>query len=641
MLVKICPTRGFIQTTLAFAMMSAIPVFAATCESLATLKLADTTITSAQQVAAGAFVPPGASAPPASVKNLPAFCRVQATLKPAKDSDIKVEVWLPLTGWNGKYRGHGNGGFAGQVLYPSMAVALTEGYATASTDTGHAGAAIDASWALGHPDKIIDFGWRAIHEMTLKAKAIIQAFYGEPAKKSYFSGCSNGGRQALMEAQRFPEDYDGIIAGAPANYWTSVFAAFIWNMQATQATPESYIGVKKIPAIARAVAEACDTNDGVKDGVLNDPRACHFDPKVLLCKQGDSDSCLTAPQVTALKKIYDGPVDSKGKQMFPGFLPGGEEGGGGWATWISMGPGKDWQGLFASGFFNNMIVSKEQIDLKTINVETAVKMASDQQAKTFDAVDPNLKPFMARGGKLIVYHGWSDAALPPQASVNYFNSVEATLGAPATASFMRLYMAPGVQHCAGGPGPNSFGQFAPAGDAQHDINQALEQWVEKGTAPDKLIATKNLTREQPDGAQTESSNAKPAKMTRPLCPYPQSAKYKGTGDTNDAANFECVKGKPEIVSLEDPSVSPPRPVHTPEPPYSKAARKKGVEGYVTLHATIGEDGMAYDITLVKSLEPSLDESAIETVKKWKFKPATRNGRPVTVEMNMEIGFRII
>jgi TonB family protein len=623
---------------LVFALLTflAVPAFAATCESLATLKLPDTTITSAQQVAAGAFVPPGASAPPASVKKLPAFCRVTATLKPARDSDIKVEVWLPLAGWNGKYRGHGNGGFAGQILYPSMAVAIAEGYATASTDTGHTGAPINASWALGHPDKIVDFGWRAIHEMTLKAKAIIQAFYGDTPKKSYFSGCSNGGRQALMEAQRFPEDYDGIIAGAPANYWTSVFAGFIWNMQATQATPESYIGVKKIPAIGKAVAEACDANDGVKDGVLNDPRACRFDPKVLLCKQGDSDSCLTAPQVTALKKIYDGPVDSKGKQMFPGFLPGGEEGGGGWATWISMGPGKDWQGLFASGFFNNMIVSKEPIDLKTIHVETAVKMASDQQAKTFDAVDPNLKPFMARGGKLIVYHGWSDAALPPQASVNYFNSVEATLGQSATASFMRLYMAPGVQHCAGGPGPNSFGQFAPAGDAQHDINQALEQWVEKGTAPDVIIATRNVS----GPSQDEDEPVKGKKMTRPLCPYPQSAKYKSTGDINDAANFECVKGKPEIVSLEDPSVSPPRAVHTPEPPYSKAARKNGVEGYVTLHATIGEDGMAHDITLVKSLEPSLDVNAIETVKKWKFKPATRNGQPVTVEMNMQLDFKI-
>lgn len=530
--IKRLTLLAFLPCALIFA---AVPAFAATCESLATLKLPDTTITSAQQVAAGAFVPPpGSAVPRALIQGLPAFCRVMATIKPAKDSDIKVEAWLPLTGWNGKYRGQGNGGFAGYVIYPSLAVALAEGYATASTDTGHAGNELDASWALGHPDKIVDFGWRAIHEMTVKAKAIILAFYGEPAKRSYFSACSNGGRQGLMEAQRFPEDYDGIIAGAPANYWTKVFATFIWDMQAMQASPASYIGAKKIPAIGKAVAAACDANDGVKDGVLNDPRECRFDPKALLCKEGDADSCLTAPQVAALKKIYDGPVDAKGKQMFPGFLPGGEEGGGGWVTWIGQSPGKDLQTRFASGFYTNMIASKGSLDLKTINVENAVKLADEQQGQTFNAIDPNLKPFMARGGKLIVYHGWSDAALPPMGAVNYYNSVEAALGTQATASFMRLFMAPGMQHCIGGPGANSFGQFAPAGDAQHDLYQALEQWVEKGTAPDKLIATKHVS---------EADPSRGVKMTRPLCPYQQSAKYKGTGDTNDAANFECVAGK--------------------------------------------------------------------------------------------------
>ncbi len=528
-----CPFKpAFLLCILLFA---AAPTFAATCQSLATLKLSDTTITSAQQVAAGAFVPPpGFAVSAALIKSLPAFCRIAATIKPAKDSDIKIEVWLPLTGWNGKYRGEGNGGFAGQIIYSRMAVAIAEGYATASTDTGHAANGLDARWALGHPDKIVDFGWRAIHEMTVKAKAIIQGYYGAAPKKSYFSACSNGGRQGLMEAQRFPADYDGIIAGAPANYWTKVFATFIWDIQAMQA-PGSYIGADKIPAIGKAVDAACDANDGVKDGVLNDPRECRFDPKVLLCKEGGADSCLTAPQVAALKKIYDGPVDSKGKQLFPGFLPGGEEGEGGWVTWIGNGPGKDLQTTFASGFYTNMIASKnnQPLDLKTIDLESAVKMADEQQGQTFNAIDPNLKAFMARGGKLIVYHGWSDAALPPLGAVNYYNSVEAALGAQATASFMRLFMAPGMQHCTGGPGANSFGQFAPAGDAQHDLSQALEQWVEKGTAPDKIVATKYV----------DDDHSKGVKFTRPLCPYPQSAKYKGTGDTNDAASFECVAGK--------------------------------------------------------------------------------------------------
>ncbi|HEY2113870.1 MAG TPA: tannase/feruloyl esterase family alpha/beta hydrolase, partial [Candidatus Angelobacter sp.] len=468
-----------------------VPGLAATCESLAALKLPDTTITSAQSVAAGAFVPPsGSGVPAASAKDLPAFCRVTATIKPAKNSDIKMEVWLPLTGWNGKYRGQGNGGFAGSIFYPGLATAVSAGYASAGTDTGHSGSPVNSSWALDHPDKIVDFGWRAIHEMTVKAKSIIQAFYGDAPKKSYFSACSNGGRQGLMEAQRFPEDYDGIIAGAPANYWTKVFATFIWDIQAMQAEPGSYIGANKIPAIAQAVTAACDANDGVKDGLLNDPRECHFDPKVLLCQQGDSDSCLTAPQVAALKKIYDGPVDAKGRQIFPGFLPGGEDGEGGWATWIGHAPGRDLQTVFAGGFYSHMISTKEPVDLKTINVETAVKLADDQQGQTFNAIDPDLKTFARRGGKLIIYHGWSDAALPPVGSINYYNSVEQALGPGKPELFMRLFMVPGMQHCGGGPGANSFGQFAAAGDADHDLSLALERWVEKGIAPDKLIATK-------------------------------------------------------------------------------------------------------------------------------------------------------
>ena len=612
---------------LAFAFFAA-PSFAATCESLATLKLPDTTITSAQEVAAGAFIPPGVTAPPASTKDLPAFCRVMATLQPAKDSDIKIEVWLPLTGWNGKYRGQGNGGFAGQIIYPELAIAISEGYATASTDTGHAGSPVDASWALGHPDKIVDFGWRAIHEMTVKAKAIIQAFYGEAPKKSYFSACSNGGRQGLMEAQRFPEDYDGIIAGAPANYWTKVFATFIWDIQAMQKEPASYIGAKKIPAIAKAVAAACDANDGVKDGVLNDPRECHFNPQVMLCKEGDADSCLTAPQVAALKKIYDGPVNAQGKQMFPGFLPGGEEGGGGWVTWIGQAPGKDLQTIFAGGFYTNMISSKEPVDLLKINVEEAVAMADSQQGQTFNAIDPDLKPFAKRGGKLIVYHGWSDAALPPQASINYFNSVETALG-PGKSLFMRLFMVPGMQHCAGGPGANSFGQFTPAGDADHDLNQALERWVEKGIAPDKLIATKFV----------DDNPKKGVAMTRPLCAYPASAKYKGTGDTNDAASFEC-QDSGVLQSSKDPSVKSPRPLHTPEPMYSKTARHKKIQGIVKLSVVVEADGRIRTATVLQSLEPSLDANAIEAVKNWKFAPATKDGRPVAVQMTLEIDFRL-
>lgn len=597
------------------------------CESLSTLKLPDTTITAAQQVAAGQFVPPGASAPPASVKNLPAFCRVQATIKPAKDSDIKIEIWLPLNGWNGKYRGLGNGGFAGNIDYPGLATAIFGGYASASTNTGHTGSPVDATWALGHPDKIVDFGWRAIHEMTVKAKAIIQAFYGDAPKHSYFLGCSNGGRQGLMEAQRFPEDYDGILAGAPANYWTQVFATFLHDIQATEATPDSYIGGDKIPVIAKAVNAACDAADGSQDGVLNNPLACRFDPAVLQCKGADAPDCLTAAQVVALKKIYAGPRDAHGKQMFPPFLPGGEEGPGGWVTWIGMGPGKDLQYAFASGFFTNMISSKEAVDVKTVNIEAALKLADEQQGQSFNAVNPNLKPFASHGGKLIVYHGWSDAALPPQGAIKYWTAVQDALGVPETADFMRLYMVPGMQHCAGGPGATSFGQFGPPGDPQHDVRAALEQWVEKGLAPRQIIATKSLSADHSQNVDV---------MTRPLCPYPQSVQYVDKGG-NDA--FVC-DGRPPGVFAVGGSIKGPKPLNTPEPQYSDSARKARIQGTVRVNVIVGADGRVQDAVVVKSLDLSLDANAIETIKTWTFVPGTKDGKPVSVQVPIEFSFHL-
>lgn len=513
--------------------------FDRSCEGLSTLKLPDTTITSAQSVAAGGFTPPnpGNQPVPPIFKNLPAFCRVTAEVKPTTDSDIKLEVWMPQADFNGNFRGEGNGGFAGSINYQSMADALNHGYATASTDTGHSASAVDGSWALGHPEKITDFGYRAIHEMTIKSKAIVQAFYGQGPRHSFFAGCSNGGRQGLMEAQRFPTDYDGILSGAPANYWTKVFSAFIWDIQALQSDPESYISSKKIPAIAAAVLAACDANDGVKDGVLNEPGSCHFDPNSMACKGGDSDSCLMPKQAEALKKVYAGPHDASGKQLFPGFEPGGEVGPGGWVTWIT-GPdsGKDWQAVFAEGFFKNMITSSQPLDFKTVKIQDAIKLAEEQQAHTFNADNPDLAAFAKRGGKLIIYHGWSDAALPPVATIQYLESVEKTLGKKTAGNSVRLYMAPGVQHCAGGPGPDSFGQLgrAAAHDPDHDIRLALESWVEKGTAPDKIIAAKFVNAE----------NGSPhATMTRPLCPYPEIAKYKGNGDDKDAANFVCAMAK--------------------------------------------------------------------------------------------------
>ncbi|HXF38688.1 MAG TPA: tannase/feruloyl esterase family alpha/beta hydrolase [Blastocatellia bacterium] len=508
------------------------PASAQTCEKLAGLKLTNTTITSAQPVNAGAFAPPTGIATP--FKELPAFCRVTGVIKPTADSDIKFEVWMPTSGWNGKFQGIGNGGFAGSISYAGLAGAVARNYAAASTDTGHATS--DASWALGHPEKIVDYGHRAVHEMTEKAKAIINAFYGNAPKRSYFASCSNGGRQALMEAQRYPNDYDGLIAGAPANQFTHILSGFAWNLQATLNDPASYITPAKLKAIETAALASCDARDGVTDGVLDDPTRCSFDPSVLLCKGTESDQCLTEKQIAALRKIYSGPRYSKG-QLIPGFVPGGETGPGGWSAWVTgSGQNRGLQFFFATETFKNMIYNDPKWDFKTFDLEKDSKLADEKLGSHLNAIDPNLKAFKARGGKLILYHGWSDAALPPVNTINYFQSVVAKMGQRDTSSFVRLFMVPGMQHCAGGPGPSSFGAFVSSAqsDAQHDMSVAIERWVEDGFAPDQVIASKR------QGLDPKS----PATRTRPLCPYPQVARYKGSGSTDDAANFVCIMEKP-------------------------------------------------------------------------------------------------
>jgi hypothetical protein len=507
------------------------------CEQLAQLALPNTKITLAQTIAAGAFAPPASMAPwlagdPYFYKKLPEFCRVLADDQPSTDSDIKIEVWIPTSGWNGKFRGQGNGGFAGEIDYRALGLAVLQGYASAATDTGHAAEGTNATWALGHPEKIIDFAYRAIHEMTVVGKATVKAFYGDAPRRAYFANCSNGGRQALMEAQRYPEDYDGILAGAPANYWTHLLSSALYDAQTTTSDPASYIPASKVPTIARAVNAACDAKDGVADGVLNDPRQCHFDPASLLCKAADSDACLTQPQVTALKKLYEGAHDSKGNEIFPGFLPGGEDGAAGWSLWITgQAPGKSLLFAFGGGFFSDMVYDKADWDYKKANLDEAAAASDKKLAAVLNATETNLKPFESRGGKLIIYHGWNDAAISALNSINYYESVRNKMGKQEADSFLRLFMVPGMQHCGGGPGPDIFGQmgFSGSNDPQHSMYLALEQWVEKGAAPSTVIATK----------QSGEGAAARVKITRPLCAYPQVAQYKGSGDTNDAANFVC------------------------------------------------------------------------------------------------------
>jgi hypothetical protein len=363
---------------------------------------------------------------------------------------------------------------------------------------------------------------------------IAKTFYGDDPKRSYFASCSNGGRQALMEAQRFPDDYDGIIAGAPANFWVPMLTSGLHLLQTLDQA--GYIPPTKVPAISKAVIAACDAQDGVADGVLNDPRECRFEPSTLLCKGADSDACLTAPQVNSLKAIYVGAQDASGHQIFPGILPGAEEGRNGWATWITgKEQGKSSGAFFVTGYFSDMVYGKVDWDYKSANVDEALKLAYAKTGDSMDATNPDLKPFLARGGKLIMYHGWNDPGISPLNTVNYYNNVVTRIGNQSADQSVRLYMVPGMQHCGGGPGATSFGQdeASPRSDAQHDIYSSLVEWVENGAAPSTIIATKYVQSE---------NEPKAVEMTRPLCPYPQTATYKGTGDKNLAASFTCGAG---------------------------------------------------------------------------------------------------
>jgi feruloyl esterase len=480
----------------------------ASCESLSSLALPNTSITVAQMVPAGGFSSPGTGPAVPQFSQLPAFCRVAATLRPSSDSDIKIEVWLPVVAWNGKFQAVGNGGWAGTISYGALASALQEGYATASTDTGHVGG--NASFAIGHPEKVIDFAYRAVHEMAVKSKAVIAAFYNRAPRFSYWTGCSTGGRQGLMAAQRYPEDFDGIVAGAPANNQTQLCAWRIAVEARILQEPASIVSRTKLALVNRSVLAACDALDGVTDGLLTDPNPCRFDPASLLCRGVDGDDCLTASQVEAVKMGYAPARRKTGELIYPGLVPGGEMG---WAMLTAVNPEP---GGIDVGMFRYVAHEDPAWDWRTFDVDRDTSLI-DKKAGFIDAVNPDLSAFRARGGKLLIYHGWNDGgsggAISPQNSVNYYSSVLARMG-PQQEDWLRLFMVPGMAHCGGGPGPNQVNWMA-----------ALERWCESGIAPDRLIASR------------VSDNR--INMTRPLCPYPQVAQYTGVGSTNDAANFVC------------------------------------------------------------------------------------------------------
>jgi feruloyl esterase len=414
-----------------------IPALAADCDQLSSLKLADTTITATRQIPAA---------------DLPAYCRVSATLRPTADSDIKIEVWLP-DDWNGKYQAVGNGGWSGSINRNSLAAALRRGYAASSTDTGHEGGS--ASFALGHPEKLIDYAWRSEHEMTVKSKAIMAAFYGRAPKLSYWNGCSAGGKQAMKEAQRFPADFDGIIAGSPGLDWIARAALSMWVAQAVHHDDASFLPPTKFRVLHYAALTACN---GLKDGVIEDPTRCSFDPQAVQCAGADAPNCLTAPQVAAARKIYAGP----GAGIAPGLARGSELG---WATFAGPQP-------FGIGFdyFKYVVFEDPNWNFQTLNFDSGIVRARKLDADRINATDPDLSAFRQRGGKLIHYHGWSDPQIPPGSSVAYYQSVLNKMG-ETVPDFYRLFLVPGMGHCGG----------------EVDPIEDLEQWVEQKHAPEKLL----------------------------------------------------------------------------------------------------------------------------------------------------------
>ncbi len=485
---------GVVGVVVAWFLVSVVTVDAAgSCESLASLALPATTITVAK-------IEPAA-------KSVPESCRVAATLRPSSDSEIKMEIWMPTSNWNGKYQAVGNGAFNGNINVGAITSALARGYAASSTDTGHTGGG--AAWSLGHPEKVIDFGYRAMHETAVASKKIIESYYGNAPKFSYFNGCSAGGRQAMQEAQRFPADFNGIIAGAPGLDWTGRAAQAVRIAQRLEQNEPARLGQAQRQLLHDAVLASCDVMDGVKDGVLENPKRCKFDPGVLACKGSGEASCLTAPQVETARMIYSAAVNPKTKRPINGLEPGSELG------WTDLG----WTASArATGLdqFRFLVFGDPTWDIQKFNFDSDIVRAEEKDNDTINALNPNLKSFIDRGGKLIQYHGWSDPQIAPAGVTQYYErAIQASGGRDKLHGSYRLYMAPGMGHCGGGEGPNTF-----------DMLTALERWVEAGLAPDQIVAS--ITR------PTAS-----LERTRPLCPYPQVAVYKGSGSTDDAANFAC------------------------------------------------------------------------------------------------------
>lgn len=514
------------------------------CELLAGLDLPDVEIVTAAAMPAGADVPHvglmtmfGTPASQPVARGLPAFCRVAGYIRPEPGSEIGFELWLPADGWDGRLYGVGIGGFAGAIDYYTLGAAVKAGQAGVATDTGHKGSGTQSAWAKGHPAKVRDYASRGIHLSTVTAKQLVAAHYGRRPEHSYFVGCSGGGRQGLMEAALYPEDYDGIVSGAPAASVTELMLAMVNALQAQQ--PEgSKIRPEQVKLLQDEVLGQCDAGDGQSDGLVADPRQCRFDASRLACGASKSEQCFGAPQVAALERILAGPRNSAGKRLAAAYLPSGSEAGNpfpplGWEGYLVSAKGApSGAQLLADGFLGDLIQqpfsTPEDFDFDT---DPARLLAA---AREMDA-PLDLGRFFARGGKLIFWHGWADAAIPPEATLRYHREMLRASGPKAEAS-TRLFMVPGVQHCFGGLGPDSFGHSsAPQqGDTpQRSLVAALQAWVEgERAAPDTLVGRRG------HGGFMGMPVPNPERQ-RLLCAWPKQAVLNAGGDPDKAADYVC------------------------------------------------------------------------------------------------------
>ena len=491
--------------------------YGATCEGLSSISLPNGTVTSAGVVEAGKFVPPppppglGAfgGAPP-RVNDLPAFCRVTATLKPSSDSDIKAEFWMPVSGWNGRFQPTAAGVFLGLLNYANMANILRTGAATATSDNGHEGGS--ASFALGHSEKLKDFAERAGHLTLMDAKRLIDAFYGKGPNLSLMNECGGGGRTAMTEVQRYPDDLDMAMVGGLDTHSTHHTLGQMWVWQAAHSSPESYIPAEKYPILNRAALEACDAKDGAKDGLIQDPTKCNFDPATVECQGADTATCLTRAQVDTARKIYSPVRNSRtGRYLLGGLMPGSELG---WGVMAGSQPFP-----YALEFFKYLAFKDPNWDYKTrpVNFDSDVAAADSPSNQILNANNPDISKFVRHGGKLLLIGGWNDTAIAPSTNYDYFNSVVAKMG-PKAKDSVRLFMVPGMGHCPGGNAPSTF---------DLDTIAILDKWRSTGQAPDQAIA------------QHRTAGQADRKIL--VCAYPNAAIYSGSGSFDDPANFHCAR----------------------------------------------------------------------------------------------------